>query len=48
MPERAGARRRPVSTAAAWTVRLGLFVFCAFPLYWMLVSSLKTSHELLS
>jgi len=45
MPER---RRRPVSTAAAWGLRLGLFAFCAFPLYWMLVSSLKASHELLA
>jgi len=48
MPERAGRRRRPVSTAAAWTLRPGLFAFCAFPLYWMLVSSLKASHELLA
>ena len=42
------APRRRVSTAAAWAVRLGLFVFCAFPLYWMLVSSFKVSHELLA
>ena len=41
-------RRRPVSQAAAWGLRLGLFAFCAFPLYWMLVSSLKVSHELLA
>jgi ABC-type glycerol-3-phosphate transport system permease component len=27
---------------------VGLFVFCAFPLYWMLVSSLKSSPELLA
>jgi ABC-type glycerol-3-phosphate transport system permease component len=40
--------RRPVSTAAAWAVRAGLFAFCVFPLYWMLVSSLKVSHELLA
>jgi ABC-type glycerol-3-phosphate transport system permease component len=37
-----------VSSAAEWTLRIGLFVFCAFPLYWMLVSSLKVSHELLA
>jgi ABC-type glycerol-3-phosphate transport system permease component len=44
-------RRRPgrrISAGAAWGVRIGLFVFCAFPLYWMLVSSLKASHELLA
>jgi multiple sugar transport system permease protein len=41
-------RRRPVSRAAAWALRLGLFAFCAFPLYWMVVSSLKVSHELLA
>jgi multiple sugar transport system permease protein len=41
-------RRRPVSRAAAWALRLGLFGFCAFPLYWMVVSSLKVSHELLA
>ena len=29
-------------------LRIGLFVFCAFPLYWMLVSSLKVGHELLA
>jgi len=50
---RGGARRtpgspRPVSAAAEWGLRIGLFVFCAFPLYWMLVSSLKVSHELLA
>lgn len=39
---------RPVSATAAWAVRIGLFVFCAFPLYWMLVSSFKASHELLA
>ena len=49
MPEpRARRRGRPVSTAAAWALRIGLFAFCAFPLYWMLVSSLKVSHELLA
>jgi multiple sugar transport system permease protein len=41
-------RARPVSRTAAWALRLGLFAFCAFPLYWMLVSSLKVSHELLA
>jgi multiple sugar transport system permease protein len=41
-------RRRPASRASAWALRLGLFVFCAFPLYWMVVSSLKVSHELLA
>lgn len=48
MPAR---RRRPgrrISAGAAWSVRIGLFAFCAFPLYWMLVSSLKASHELLA
>src|SRR6266511_5787298 len=39
---------RTVSAGAEWTLRIGLFVFCAFPLYWMLVSSLKVSHELLA
>src|SRR5262247_4088111 len=39
---------RPLSAAGAWALRLGLFTFCAFPLYWMLVSSLKVSHELLA
>jgi multiple sugar transport system permease protein len=51
MPERAGGTRRrgrPLSTAGAWALRLGLFAFCAFPLYWMVVSSLKVSHELLA
>src|SRR3989441_10352964 len=43
-----GRSRRPVSSAAEWTLRIGLFLFCAFPLYWMLVSSLKVSHELLA
>src|SRR5881392_2700852 len=46
MPDR--RRGRPISRAAAWAVRLGLFAFCAFPLYWMVVSSLKVSHELLA
>lgn len=41
-------RGRPVSAAGAWALRLGLFVFCAFPLYWMVVSSFKVSHELLA
>src|SRR5437879_11010420 len=41
-------RSRALSRGAAWGLRLGLFVFCAFPLYWMLVSSLKVSHELLA
>jgi ABC-type glycerol-3-phosphate transport system permease component len=41
-------RGRPVSRTAAWMLRAGLFAFCAFPLYWMLVSSLKVSHELLA
>src|SRR5215510_8783497 len=39
---------RPVSAAAEWALRVGLFVFCAFPLYWMVVSSFKVSHELLA
>src|SRR5207244_7731639 len=43
-----GGSRRPVSSAAEWTLRISLFLFCAFPLYWMLVSSLKVSHELLA
>ena len=49
MPDhrRRGARRR-VSASAEWALRGGLFLFCAFPLYWMLVSSLKVSHELLA
>ena len=41
-------RGRPLSRAGAWALRLGLFAFCAFPLYWMVVSSLKVSHELLA
>src|SRR5262245_39874430 len=48
MRERGRRPARAVSGAAAWAVRIGLFVFCAFPLYWMLVSSLKVSHELLA
>jgi multiple sugar transport system permease protein len=49
MPDRAARRHgRAVSRTAAWALRVGLFVFCAFPLYWMLVSSLKVSHELLA
>jgi multiple sugar transport system permease protein len=46
MPRR-GVRRR-TGAATEWALRLGLFVFCAFPLYWMLVSSLKSSPELLA
>src|SRR4030095_8247399 len=42
------SRRRRVCQAAAWALRIGLFVFCAFPLYWMVVSSFKVSHELLA
>src|SRR4026208_2226550 len=47
---RAGGGRRPraPSSTGGWALRLGLFVFCAFPLYWMVVSSLKVSHELLA
>ena len=48
MPERGRRRVRPVPWAAAWALRLGLFAFCAFPLYWMVVSSFKASHELLA
>ena len=49
MPEHGRRRRaRPVSRTMAWALRAGLFAFCAFPLYWMLVSSLKVSHELLA
>lgn len=33
---------------AAWALRLMLFVFCGFPLYWMIVSSLKLPTELLA
>jgi ABC-type glycerol-3-phosphate transport system permease component len=40
--------RKRARRGAAWAVRLGLFAFCAFPLYWMVVSSLKVSHELLA
>src|SRR2546428_12249035 len=46
MPDR--RRGRPLSRATAWALRVGLFAFCAFPLYWMVVSSLKVSHELLA
>src|SRR5262249_57870115 len=45
---RSRSSRRSVSAAAEWAMRIGLFVFCAFPLYWMLVPSLKVSHELLA
>ena len=47
-PARAAAARAAGVATAAWALRIGLFVFCAFPLYWMLVSSLKVSHELLA
>ena len=46
MPDRRGRRR--ASRTAEWVLRVGLFVFCAFPLYWMVVSSFKVSHELLA
>jgi ABC-type glycerol-3-phosphate transport system permease component len=42
---------RPTAAGAAtlaWGLRLGLFVFCASPLYWMVVSSFKASPELLA
>lgn len=43
------SRRGPRGQATlAWGLRVGLFVFCAFPLYWMVVSSLKASPELLA
>src|ERR1043165_4589574 len=42
------SRRRRVSKAAAWALRIGLFVLCAVPLYWTGVSSFKVSHELLA
>lgn len=29
-----------------WAFRLGLFLYCVFPLYWMAVSSIKSSPEL--
>src|SRR5262249_38299366 len=45
---RAGGPPRPLSSTAAWAPRVGPLRFCAFPLYWMLVSSLKVSHELLA
>jgi ABC-type glycerol-3-phosphate transport system permease component len=48
MPERRRRPVRPVPVATLWAFRIGLFVFCAFPLYWMLASSLKVSHELLA
>ncbi len=31
-----------------WSLRLGLFIYCIFPLYWMVVSSIKTGPELLA
>jgi len=40
--------RRSAQAGLAWGLRLALFAFCAFPLYWMLVSSLKSSPELLA
>jgi len=48
MAERGGRRVVRGQATLAWGLRLGLFGFCAFPLYWMLVSSLKTSPELLA
>ena len=52
MSPSAGAGRRAAARSAeatgAWTLRVGLFLFCAFPLYWMLASSLKSSPELLA
>ena len=48
MPDARVRGRRVASGTAAWALRLGLFLFCAFPLYWMTVSSLKVSHELLA
>jgi len=46
----AGARGagRTAQTTGAWLLRAGLFAFCAFPLYWMVVSSVKSSPELLA
>ena len=41
MRDGAAARRAPCHHGGRWALRIGLFVFCAFPLYWMLVSSLK-------
>lgn len=34
--------------AAAWALRVVLLVFCGFPLYWMIVSSVKSPTELLA
>jgi multiple sugar transport system permease protein len=34
--------------AAAWALRVVLLVFCGFPLYWMIVSSVKSPVELLA
>ena len=52
MSPSAGAGRQAAARSAeatgAWTLRVGLFLFCAFPLYWMLASSLKSSPELLA
>jgi len=48
----AGARRGRRAAAGqatlAWLLRVGLFLFCAFPLYWMVISSVKLSPELLA
>lgn len=40
--------RHSVQTTLVWSLRVGLFAFCAFPLYWMLISSVKSSPELLA
>ncbi len=40
--------RRLGLPTAAWTLRLILLVFCGFPLYWMLISSVKSPVELLA
>lgn len=31
-----------------WSLRIGLFLYCVFPLYWMSISSIKSSPELLA
>jgi len=46
-----GAKVRMISRAenlGKWSLRLGLFLYCIFPLYWMVVSSIKTPPELLA
>ena len=35
-----------VPNVGKWGLRLGLFLYCTFPLYWMVVSSIKSSTEL--